>query len=86
MKTEDFSKLLQLVRIGKNTGTPVYRGMSLVWYVPQHSGPYRGILAFLFLITENLEFKKELTNWKLKQLQAESFLLEIIEFNLKMLF
>ena len=70
--------------LGKNTGTPVYRGISLAWYVPRHTCPYRGILAFLFIVTENLKISKILTDLKLKQLQVESFQLQTIEFNLKM--
>ena len=46
------------VGLGKNTGTPVYRGISLAWYVPRHTCPYRGILVFLFLVTENLKSPK----------------------------
>ena len=45
--------------MGKNTGSPVYRGISLVWYVPLQSGMYRGILVFLYLVTENLKLKKK---------------------------
>ena len=46
---EDLSSVLGL---GKNTGTLVYRGTSLAWYVPRHTCPYRGILVFLFLVTK----------------------------------
>ena len=44
--------------LGKNTGTPVYRGISLAWYVPRHTCPYRGTLVFLFLVTETLKSPK----------------------------
>ena len=46
------------VGLGKNTGMPVYHGISLAWYVPRHTCPYRGILVFLFLVTENLKSPK----------------------------
>ena len=52
-----FATELQL-GLGENTGTPVYRGISLVWYVPRHTCPYRGILVFLFIVTENLKSPK----------------------------
>ena len=48
----------QILGLGKNTGTPVYRGISLAWYVPRHASPYRGILVFLFIVTKNLKFPK----------------------------
>ena len=48
----------RIVGFGKNTGTPVYRGISLAWYVPGHPFPYHGILVFLFLVTENLKSPK----------------------------
>ena len=70
--------------LGKNTGSPVYHGISLAWYVPWHTCPYRGILVFLFLVTENLKSKKLLTDLKFKQLQVKYLQLETIEFNLKM--
>ena len=60
-----------LIGLGKNTGTPVYRGTSLVWYVPRHTCPYRGILVFLFLATKKSKISKMLTDFKLKQLQVE---------------
>ena len=50
--------LISLVGLGKNTGTPVYRGISLAWYVPRHTCPYHGILVFLFLVTENIKSQK----------------------------
>ena len=44
------------VGMGKNTGTPVYCGISLAWYVLRHTCPYRGILVFLFLDQINISF------------------------------
>ena len=51
---------------------PAYHGISLVWYVPQHSGPYCGILVFLFLVTENLKLKK-----KFGRLEVETACLQV---------
>ena len=53
-KTTKKTHVLSL-RLGKNTGTPVYRGISLARYVLRHTCPYRGILVFLFLVTESIE-------------------------------
>ena len=60
-----------ILGLGKNTGTPVYRGTSLAWYVPRQTCPYRGILVFLFLVTKKSKISKILTDFKLKQLQVE---------------
>ena len=49
--------MLKCVGLGENTGTPVYRGIPLAWYVPGHTCPYRGILVFLFRVTENLNLQ-----------------------------
>ena len=46
------------VGLRKHNGTPVYRGISLAWYVPRHTCPYRGILVVLFLIIEYLKSPK----------------------------
>ena len=52
------NKTIKFLGLGKNTGTPVYRGISLAWYVPRHTCPYRGILVFLFIVTENFKSPK----------------------------
>ena len=72
-----------IVGVGKNTGTPVYRSISLVWYVPRHSGPYSGVSIFS---NRKPYISIKLTGLKLKQLKWCFFLLDTIEFNLKMLF
>ena len=63
---------------------PVYRGISLAWYVPRHTCPYRGILVFLFIVTENLTSPKYWQTWSWNSFKWSFFQLQTIEFNLKM--
>ena len=61
-----------LLGVCKNTGTLVYHGIRLAWYVPRYTCLYGGILMILFLATVYCRkplISKILTHMKVKELE-----------------